>query len=268
MDDQRAGAALRMLRLRRGWRQQDVAQRADCSRATVSRVERGHLSEMPVDLIRRVALALDARVSVDVRWRGADLARLLDQRHAALQDELARRLAHAPGWRFVAEASFSIRGERGSVDLLAWHEDRTALLVVELKSELVDLQDLLATVDRKRRLAPVIARERGWRPGVGRPGVVGTWVVLEESHGNRRRVALHGHVLRQVFPADARVVSRWLACPDSPLAALSFVTIARPGNARRSLGPIRRVPTTPARLGRLAGAPAERSRPPGANADR
>ena len=236
VDDQRAGSTIRALRIRRGWTQADLATDAQCSRATVSRVERGLLDEIALGGIRRVAAALGARASLDLQWRGGELARLLDQRHAAMQDQVARRLTHARGWQFVAEASFSVYGERGSIDLLAWHAERRALLVIELKSELVDLQDLLVTLDRKRRLAPVIARERGWRPRV-----IATWVVLEESHGNRRRVAQHRAVLRHAYPADARTMGRWLAGPDVAVAGLSFLTIARPTNARRKVAPLRRV---------------------------
>ena len=235
MDDQRAGSAVRALRVRRAWTQADLATEAHCSRATVSRMESGHIDAMTLGGIRRIAAALGARASVDLRWRGGELARLLDQRHAAMQDQLARRLARAPGWQFVAEASFSVYGERGSIDLLAWHAERRALLVIELKSELVDLQDLLAALDRKRRLAPVVARDRGWRPSV-----VATWVVLEESHGNRRRVAMHQAVLRHAYPADARTMNRWLARPDTSVAGLSFLTIVRPVNARRTMAPLRR----------------------------
>ena len=236
MDDQQFGAAIRALRLRHRWRQEDLAREARCSRVAVSRIERGHLGEVTLDRIRRIAAVLESRAQLDLRWRGGELARLLDQRHAAMQDQVAARLARLVGWQFVAEASFSVYGERGSIDLLAWHADRQALLIIELKSELLDLQDLLATLDRKRRLAPVIARERGWLPRI-----VATWVVLEEGHGNRRRVATHGAVLRHAFPADARVMGRWLIRPDTVVAGLSFLTIARPMNARRTMAPLRRV---------------------------
>lgn len=236
MDDQQFGTAIRALRLRHRWRQEDLASEARCSRGAVSRIERGHLGEVTLDRIRRIAGVLESRAQLDLRWRGGELARLLDQRHSAMQDQVAARLTRLAGWQFVAEASFSVYGERGSIDLLAWHADQQALLIIELKSELVDLQDLLATLDRKRRLAPVIARERGWLPRIA-----ATWVVLEEGHGNRRRVATHGAVLRHAFPADARVMDRWLIQPDTAVAGLSFLTIARPMNARRTMAPLRRV---------------------------
>ncbi len=60
------------------------------------------------------------------------------------------------------EVSFAVYGERGVIDILAWHPGERALLVIELKTEIVDIQDLIGTVDRKRRLARVVARDRGW----------------------------------------------------------------------------------------------------------
>ena len=231
---------LRALRLRRGLRQVDIARGAGCAHATVSRIERGHLEELTVARLRHVAGALNARVVIDVRWRGAEAARLLDERHAALQQELALRFARLPGWEFAPEVSFSIYGERGSIDVLARHRASGAVLVVELKSELVNLQDLLATVDRKRRLAPAIARERGWACNV-----VGTWVLLEEGRENRRRVAAHRHVLIGAFPSRGREIRAWLAGPGGTIAALSILTIARAGNGRRSIGPRSRVSRRP-----------------------
>ncbi|MGC8634187.1 MAG: helix-turn-helix domain-containing protein [Candidatus Limnocylindrales bacterium] len=235
MDDQRVAAAFRALRVGRGWRQEDVADAAACSRSAVSRLERGQLSELTFSMIRRIGAAVEVQVELDPRWRRGLLAHLLDQRHAALQNELARRFARMPGWQFDAEVTFAVWGERGSVDLLAWNAEWRALLIVEVKSELVDLQDLLSTLNRKRRLAPDIVRDRRWEPRV-----VGTWVVLEEGRGNRRRVALYREVLRHSFPADARAMRRWLDRPDRPVAGLSFLTVARTAGARRPLGPVRR----------------------------
>ena len=58
-------------------------------------------------------------------------------------------------------------GERGSIDLLAWHEASRTLLVIEFKTELTSIEETLRRHDSKVRLAPGIARERfGWDPAV------------------------------------------------------------------------------------------------------
>ena len=53
-------------------------------------------------------------------------------------------------------------GERGVIDILCFHSPTGSLLVIELKTEIVDVQDLVGGVDRKTRLAARVATERGW----------------------------------------------------------------------------------------------------------
>lgn len=115
----RIGAALRAVRVRRRWRQSDVAARAGVSRATVSLAERGHLGRMPLDTIRRMAQVLDVRLDLVARWRGGELHRLLHARHSALHESVAVYLASLAEWQFLPEVSFAIYGERGVIDILA-----------------------------------------------------------------------------------------------------------------------------------------------------
>lgn len=49
----------------------------------------------------------------------------------------------------MPEVSFSIYGERGVIDLLAWHGPSRTLLVIELKTEVVDAAEMLGVLDRK-----------------------------------------------------------------------------------------------------------------------
>ena len=239
MDDQRFGTAIRLLRLRRGWSQQDLAGRAGLSRASISRIERGHCATLTLRALRVVAGVLDVRLESEVRWRGGQLDRLLDERHAAMQESIAGRLTALSGWTFTTEASFSVYGERGSIDVLGWHAKRRALLVGELKTELDDLQDTTATLDRKQRLAPVVARERGWGPAE----TVGRWLILGERGSNRRRVQSHSAVLRNAFPDDGHRAVSWLADPVGPFSGLSFLPVATPGSARGVHRQDRRAPS-------------------------
>ena len=218
MEDLRFGAAIRAARIKRGWRQSDLAAKAGVSQATVWRAERGRLSELTLTSIRRICAALEIRVELVPRGRGADLDRMLSARHSALHESVARALARDfPAWAISSEVSFSIWGERGVIDLLLWHPQRRALLIIELKTELVDVGELMGTMDRRRRLAVQIAEDRGWFPRT-----VSTWVVLAESRTNERRVAAHRTVLRNAYPADGRQMRRWLADPEGLIAALSF----------------------------------------------
>jgi transcriptional regulator with XRE-family HTH domain len=219
------GAAIRAVRIRRGWRQQDLADAAGVSRSTISRLERGHLGPLSLDVLRRVAAALDIRLELIARWRAGDLDRLLNARHSALHELVARHFRRRlPDWVLAPEVSFSIYGERGIIDILAWHPCRRALLVIELKTDIVDVNELIGNVDRKRRLARQIAGERGWQPAE-----VGVWVVVAAGRTNRRRIDAHASMLRAAFPDEGRRAGSWLRNPLGPLAALSYW-----GSERRS----------------------------------
>ena len=111
MDDARVGRSIRAVRIRKGWRQEELAEAASTSQDAVSRLERG----------------------------------LLGGRHSALHEAVAARFAQLPGWTAVPEVTFSIYGERGAIDVLAWHAATRTLLVIELKTEIVDVQELLAS---------------------------------------------------------------------------------------------------------------------------
>lgn len=240
MDDQQAGIAFRAIRIRKRWRQTDVAARARVSRTMIGRIESGRLSSVPLGTIRKVAAALDARFDTVVRWQGGDLGRLLNARHAAMHEAMARLFGSVDGWLAEPEVSFSIYGERGIIDILAWHPVRRTLLVIELKTEFVDVNELMGSVDRKRRLAAVIARERGWDPVA-----IGTWVVLPDNRTNRRALAAHETVLRAKFPVDGRRIRSWLRRPDGRVDALSFLPSVHALGVRRDLAPVRRVTRPP-----------------------
>ena len=161
MDPVPLGLAIRTLRRRHGWTQHALADRAGVSQSAVSRAERGEGRSLTLRTLERIAEALGARVAVRLYWHGEELDRLLDAAHAGLVDQVVA-LLRASGWDVVPEATFSIYGERGSVDVLAYHPEHGALLVIEVKSAVPDMQLLLAGIDRKGRLAPGLARGRGW----------------------------------------------------------------------------------------------------------
>jgi transcriptional regulator with XRE-family HTH domain len=201
--------------------QQELAIAADVPRSVVQAIERGQVDRVRVGDVRAVASALDATVDLSIRWRGGDLPRLVNARHAALHEAVALRYVPLPDWLYEPEVSFANYGERGIVDGLGWHALTRSLLIHEFKSELVDLSDLMGTVDRKRRLATEIVRKRGWQPVS-----VSTWVVVADSRTNRRALARHEAVLRSKFPADGHAIGAWLRHPVGRLDALGFVSLA------------------------------------------
>ena len=95
MDDQVVGLALRRVRLRRNERQCDVAKKAGVSASVYSDVERGNLDATTLRTLRKVAAALEIRIDVTVRWRGGELDRLINARHATMSQAVARLLVGA-----------------------------------------------------------------------------------------------------------------------------------------------------------------------------
>ncbi len=270
MDDQRAGQALRAIRVHRRRRQVDIARAAGVSQSSVSRIERGHLGSFSLDTLRAVAAAVEATLGVGIRWRGGEVDRVVNARHSAMAERLVAYLEAVGGWQWAAETSFSAWGERGVIDLLAWHAGRCCLLVIELKTELVDPAALLAQVGRYRRLAPAMARERGWGTELPRTlrntvaptgavssarsvasgravgsGDVACCVVVADTSSNRARLARHRALLRGTFPVDGRTMAGWVADPREPVMGLSFLREMH-GQTGTRLGPVRRVRDHPA----------------------
>jgi transcriptional regulator with XRE-family HTH domain len=257
VSDVRLGITVRAVRRRLGLRQVDVARRALVSAGIVSRIERGHAGSVSLGMTRRIAEALEIRLDVVAVWRGGELERLVNARHASMHDAGLALFETLTGWEAAPEVSFSIYGERGVIDIVVWHERTRTLLIVELKTELVDPQGLIGTMDRRRRLADQIVAKRGWRPEQ-----VAQWVILADTRTNRRHVASHRRLLRAAFPADGRAMRAWLRNPTGAIAALSFMPyphgsiVGRDGQAPRRVRRRRSGPPTRLEQGRTPGGPA------------
>jgi transcriptional regulator with XRE-family HTH domain len=235
MDPVRLGHAFRALRLNKRWRQTDLAAKAGISASAVSKIERGRLGTVRLGTLRKVAEALEASLEVRARWNGEGLDRLLDEAHAGLVEQFVSRL-RAEGWETDVEVSFAIRGERGSIDVLGYHEASGIVLVTEVKSVVPDSQATLAGVDRKARLAPEIARSRGWAcRGVARLLVVG------DSSTSRRRIDALAATYRAALPLSGVAVRHWLQRPDKPIAGLLFLPYVPTTHARKPTTGMQRV---------------------------
>jgi transcriptional regulator with XRE-family HTH domain len=230
VDPIRVGLSLRALRIRRRLTQAQVAAMVRVSRATISRVERGQVDKVTLRTLARIAVALESRLEVRVLWHGEGLDRLLDAAHADLTDAVLRILVDCD-WDVATEVSFNVRGDRGVIDILAFHRASGSLLVIEIKSVVPDLGAMLGTLDRKARLASGIARERGWRVTS-----VSRLLVLPDDRTARRRVAQHASIFAAALPARTAAVRRWLKVPMGSLDGVLFLSDVHQVSTRHRVG--------------------------------
>jgi transcriptional regulator with XRE-family HTH domain len=228
MDDLRVGLTLRAVRRRLGWRQLDVAARAAVSQRLVSLVETGQLERLTLRSLRAIGRALEVRLQVESVWRGGQLPRLLDAEHATIVNAVAA-IMRRHGWEILVEYAFNHFGDRGSVDLVGWQPRHRALVLVEVKSRITDVQDLHAAMARKRRVVPMLlSAERGWQPVT-----MGQLLVVGEASAQRRLVARHGEIFSATFAQRGREARSWLARPAGTLSALWFLSPSNGGTAKR-----------------------------------
>jgi len=252
VDRIRFGRQVRALRHRKRWRQEDLASDAGVSRSAISRVECGEGDRLPVATLDAVVASLGARLECRLSWNGEALDRLLDAAHASLVERVVKIL-EADGWLVATEVSFNVYGERGSIDILAFHAATSTLLVVEVKSVVPDVQATLVGLDRKVRLAPGIARERGW---ISRRAA--RLLIVRESRTSRRRIEAHRHTFDASLPARTIAVRRWLRAPTAGperFGGLWFLSdsrqavtrqrVSRRGSHQRNRGGRRVRPPTP-----------------------
>ncbi len=243
MDLIRLGRAHRAIRIHLGKRQADVAASAGVSQQLVARLEGGRAGSMSLDTVAALFAALDARVFLNVLWNGGMLDRLLDEGHAAVGGLAAEQLLDH-GWEVLPEVTYAVFGERGSIDLLAWHAATRTLLVVEIKTEITSAEEMLRRHDTKVRLAPGIGLERF---GV-RPAVVARLLVVADSSGNRSRVSRLSQLLEAVYPMRGKDLRAWLKSPSASapgkLGGLLFLNTTRVSASGRPVRPqrVRRPP--------------------------
>jgi len=215
-----------MLRVRQRLTLAALALRAWVTRRAVATLEGGGAHQLRLRTLEAILGALGARVDLRVQWNGPELDRLLDASHAALGAAVKRRLERW-GWIVRVEVSYSRYGERGRIDLLAFHPRTGFLVVIELKTDLVDVQDLLGTLDAKDRLAPHLVKSFGWNIRAVVPAIA-----FVEDRAIRDRLA-RVEVLFDRYAVRGRSAITWLRHPtDPPSGLLWFSTLSGTQNVR------------------------------------
>ena len=222
MTDEQAGRLIAAVRRHLGQRQIDVGRTAGVDQKVVSLLENGRFERVSVDRFRKVCAALGIEPVLELRWRGGQGDRLIDRDHARIVEAVVAELVRL-GWETLPEFTFNVYGDRGSVDILAWHPTKRVLLLIEVKTRLTDLQRLLMSVSRKVRLVPpLVAEDRGWKRVA-----LGHLVVILDTRSNRSTVARHQATFAASFPSRTADVRAWLRSPAGDLAGLWFLALRR-----------------------------------------
>lgn len=222
MRDRAAANLLRMGRVRLDLRQSDVSDRSGLSRASIASHELGTIEGATVRALRQHAEAVGLTLEITLRGQTGEIVK--DEEHAMLTQWVKRQL-DPMGWTTDAEASYSVYGERGRIDLLGWHADRRIVLIDEQKTDLPDVQDVLGSLDVKERLARRIAAERGWHADS-----VAVLLVVTRTSRNLRTVRRF-EALFSRYNLRGAEAARWLRDPHGPARLLLFVPPSAVGRA-------------------------------------
>ncbi len=191
-----------------GWTQTELARRCGLSPSMISLVERGLAPNVSLGTVAAICDAMDVDVALALRvpFLG-DRRRQGDPAHARCVAYVQRRMERA-GWAVEREVETPGAGRRGWIDLLAYHQRRETLLLVEVKTELHDVGQIERTVGWYERVSWAAARQLGWRPTTS-----ATALVVLATDVNDDRVRENREILGLAFPARASDVAAWIDAP-------------------------------------------------------
>lgn len=211
------GRLVRVARHRERKRQRDVAEDAGVSRNVVLSIENGDLDGVRFGELAAVGACLDLRLVVEWRAKRGDLHALTDTGHAALVEAVVELLERC-GWTCRVEA---LSGT-GSIDVLAFHAASRCLLVVEVKSRIVDIQRTLRELGYRAAAARIAAEQYGWEVGS-----VSTLLAISATTVQRQLVQRHTAIFSSVYRLRGWEARRWLSAPEGSAGLLLFVRKAR-----------------------------------------
>ncbi len=215
----RLGDVIHEERGRRRWTLRELGDRARLSAAAVYSIEAGRAAS--VDSYARVAHALGLQLDVKLapdRPRAAAQRLDEDPVHAAM-GELEARILRGQGFELALDEPYQHFQFAGRADVVAWDRERRALLHVENKTRLPNVQESLGSYTAKRAYLGAILAER---LGVGR------W--RSETH-----------VLAALWSAEMLHVLRLRhatfdsVCPDRPDAFAAWLDGHPPAAGRNSI---------------------------------
>lgn len=185
--------------------QRQVAEAARVSRGYIAAIEDGKANPT-LDVVDRISrfLGLEAELLV----RPATIIGSTTQRdvvHARCSAYVERRLRSA-GWQTAREVEIVQARSHGWIDVVAFQPTTETVLVIEIKTRLVDLGSVERQLGWYGRAAGDVARRIGWRPRR-----IVTWLIVLASEEVERVIASNTDLLGRAFPVRAREMLAWLA---------------------------------------------------------
>jgi transcriptional regulator with XRE-family HTH domain len=202
------GAKVRAARVRRHWRQTDLARRVDLSQPTISSIERGEGATLSLVAWQRIADAFDLSLTLKL---GRDrLEETRDAGHLAMQ-ELVLRL----GRRQRVTRTFELRSAGGRwTDVGLADHASGRLVLVECVNVIQDIGSAIRASDRKLAEAESLAVALG----PDRPRAVHACWVVRSTRRNRHLVARYPELFATRFPGSSRAWVAALTAGASPPA--------------------------------------------------
>jgi hypothetical protein len=165
----------------------------------MSRLERGLHAGLDLDDLQRLATAMGGRfrIQLDAPFL-ADRSVQRDRVHGRCIGYAARRLRR-DGWAVESEVEISGSAGPGWIDLLGWDPSSRALLVIEIKTEIVDFGRIQRTLGWYQSCARVAAQRFGWFPRT-----TSAALLLLDSRTVADRLRDNRDLARVAFPQRAR----------------------------------------------------------------
>ncbi|HJP87640.1 MAG TPA: helix-turn-helix transcriptional regulator [Candidatus Limnocylindrales bacterium] len=193
------GGQVREARLRRGWTQAKLAERAGLGRMVVARVERGQ-SRIDVEVLERLAMAL--RIWLTVELAKDPQRDVADAGHLAIQ-ELVLRLGRQTGRTTQFELATKPNEPWRSADVAIGSPKEKVAADIECWNTIGDIGAAKRSSDRK--VAELAERAVAMWGARGRAALC--WVVRDTKR-NREILAKYPEVFAKQFPGSS---AAWVA---------------------------------------------------------
>jgi transcriptional regulator with XRE-family HTH domain len=206
---ERVGLIVRTERRASTWTQRELGRRSGVPQSRISLIERGLARTVRSDEVDRLLTTLGVEFWLGARGPSHVDLRPADLVHAKCSAYVDRRLRSA-GWLVAREVEVGGAQGRGWIDLLAYDPARRLLLIIEVKTELLDLGAIERTMGWYEREAVAAARRLGWRPLRSASALL-----VLDSDANDLAIRAARDVLARAFAGRATALRRVVSGEDA-----------------------------------------------------